>query len=245
MVLYAYTGFNAAAYVAGEIKNPGRNLPKALLAGTALVVALYLALNVVYVYALPVEKMSGKIDVAKLAAAALFGSKTSGFFSLVIAVCVLACSSAMISIGARVYYVMARDGVFLPQVARISSRFGTPSKALLFQGIWTSLLVVLGTFSQLLTYCGFMLSLFTSLTISSVFVLRYRYPELKRPYRVWGYPFTPGSYLVISIWMMCYVIFSRPGESLVGMVIVGLGLPVYYFWRRKNPPRSTGEIADD
>ena len=110
IVLYAYMGFNAAAYVAGEIRNPGRNLPRSLLTGTVVVVVLYLALNLVYIYALPVEKMSGRIDVAGLAATELFGRRAGVLFSTVVAICVLACSSAMICIGPRIYYVMAGDG---------------------------------------------------------------------------------------------------------------------------------------
>jgi len=240
MVLFAYTGFNAAAYVAGEIQNPGKNLPRSLLCGTALVVALYLALNIVYVYALPVEKMSGRINVAALAATELIGVRAGGLFSIVVAVCVLACSSAMICIGARVYYVMACDGVFFSSVGRLSSRSGTPGAALILQALWASILVIMGTFSQLLTYCGFMLSLFTSLTIAGVFVLRRRFPHLERPYRVWGYPLTPLAYLAVSIWMMIYVIFNQPGESLVGITIVGTGIPAYFLWKRKNRDKVTG-----
>jgi len=240
MVLYAYTGFNAAAYVAGEIENPGRNLPRALLAGTAVVVLLYLALNIIFVYALPADQMSGKIDVAKLAAVKLIGKRAGGYFSLVIAVCVLACTSAMICIAPRIYYVMARDRLFLSIAARTSPKFGTPGMALLLQGIWASALVILGTFSQLLIYCGFMLSLFTSLAIGAVFVLRRKFPQLGRPYRVWGYPLTPALYLAISIWMMIYVIFNEPGESLVGIVVAALGIPVYLFWKRKAPEISIG-----
>jgi len=244
MVLYAYTGFNAAAYIAGEIRNPGRNLPRSLLTGTAVVVVLYLCLNLVYVYALPVEKMSGRIDLAALAATELIGQRAGALFSIVVAVCVLACSSAMVCIGPRVYYVMACDGVFFGSVGRLSRRYGTPGAGLALQALWASLLVVMGTFGQLLTYCGFMLSLFTSLTVAGVFVLRRRYPEMKRPYRVWGYPFTPGFFLAVSIWMMVYVVFSRPGESLLGILIVVLGIPAYFAWKRKNGHRgqSVGEV---
>ncbi|MEA1997571.1 MAG: APC family permease, partial [Gemmatimonadota bacterium] len=223
MVLYGYTGFNAAAYVAGEIKNPGKKLPLAIIAGTGLVVALYLALNAVYIYALPADKISGRIDVARLAATALTGGRAGALFSLVIAFCVLACCSAMVCIAPRIYFAMASDRLFPSFAARLSPKHGTPGYALLFQAVWASMLVILGTFSQLLTYCGFMLGLFTSLTIAAVFVLRRRAPELKRPYRVWGYPLTPALYLAICILMMGYVLFEKPGESLAGICIVSLG----------------------
>jgi APA family basic amino acid/polyamine antiporter len=240
MVHYAYTGFNAAAFIAGEMENPGRNLPRALIAGAGLVTALYLALNLVYVYALPLERMAGKIDVAKLAATALTGEKSGGFFSLVIAVCVLACSSAMVCIGSRIYYAMAQDGLFFSFAGRTSPRFGTPGQALLLQAVWASALVVLGTFRQLLTYCGFMLSFFTALAVGGVFVLRRREPRLARPYRVWGYPFTPAVYLGVAILVMGYVIAKDPGESLVGIGLVSLGIPVYYLWKRKEVKASGG-----
>lgn len=240
LVLYAYTGFNAAAYVAGEIDSPARKLPRALLLGTSIVMVLYLALNAVYVYALPAENLAGRIEVANLAAGALIGPRAAGFFSLVVAVCVLACTSAMVCIGSRIYYVMAGDGVFFASAGKLSRRYNTPGTALALQAVWASVLVVIGSFVQLLTYCGFMLSLFSSLTIFGVFVLRKRAPELARPYRVWGYPYTPALYLAIMVWMMCYVIVTQPGESLIGMAMVGLGIPAFYLWRRKNPSRGNG-----
>jgi len=239
IVLYAYMGFNAAAYVAGEIRNPGRNLPRSLLTGTVVVVVLYLALNLVYIYALPVEKMSGRIDVAGLAATELFGRRAGVLFSIVVAICVLACSSAMICIGPRIYYVMAGDGVFFSSVGRLSRRYGTPGVALVLQALWASVLVIIGTFEQLLIYCGFLLSFFAALTVSSVFVLRHRHPELARPYKAWGYPLTPVFFVAVLLWMMIYSVFTRPAESLIGAVIVGLGIPAYFIWKRKNRDKTS------
>lgn len=237
-IMYSYSGFNAAAYVAGEIKRPGRNLPIALLAGTGTVTVLYLGLNLVYIYACPVQELSGKLDVAKIAAITLFGPGIGWLFSTVIATCALACASAMICIGPRIYQAMASDGIFFASAAGTSKKFGTPGVALLLQAIWCSLLIMVGSFDQLLTYCGFLLSLFAALTVSAVFVLRRRYPELARPYRAWGYPLTPMFFVAVSLWMMIYSIFSRPAESLIGIVIVGLGLPAYLIWKRKNRDKT-------
>ena len=238
LVLYSYSGFNAAAYVGGEIEKPELNLPKALFRGTAVVVLLYLALNVAYIYALPLEQMASRLDVAKLAALKLIGPAWGGLFSLVIAFCVLACTSAMVCIGPRIYYAMALDGVFFAGAARTSARFGTPGRALLLQAIWASLLLVLGSYGQLLTYCGFMLSFYTALTVSAVFVLRYRRPDLPRPFRAWGYPLTPALYVAVSLSMMFFALVTRPAESLIGIGIVGAGIPVYFFWKRKKRPGS-------
>jgi basic amino acid/polyamine antiporter, APA family len=240
MVMYAYSGFNAGAYVGGEIRNPGRNLPLALLLGTGLVVLLYFLLNLVYVYALPPELMSGRIEVANAAAERLFGPSRAKFFSIVIAFCVLACSSAMACISPRMYYVMAKDKFFFPFAGKLSPRFRTPGNALVLQGIWASTLVVMGTFSQLLTYCGFMLSLLATLTVSSVFILRRRHPEMPRPYKTWGYPYTPIFYVGVSVWMMVYVLATQPGESLIGLGIAAAGIPVYMFWNRREKAARAG-----
>jgi len=234
LVLYSYSGFNAAAYIGGEIRRPERSLPRALFAGTAVVVLLYLALNAVYIYALPMEKMAGRLDVAKLAALALIGPAWGGLFSLVIAFCVLACTSAMICIAPRIYHAMALDGVFFAGAARTSKRFGTPGLALTLQAVWASLLLIIGSFSQLLTYCGFLLSLFTALTVGAVFVLRHRRPDLARPYKAWGYPLTPALYVAVALGMMIFAVFTRPLESLIGAGIVVLGVPVYLFWSRER-----------
>ena len=239
LVLYSYSGFNAAAYVGGEIEKPERNLPRALFGGTVVVVLLYLALNAVYIYALPMEKMAGRLDVAKLAALELIGPAWGGLFSLAIAFCVLACTSAMVCIGPRIYFAMARDGLFFAGAARTSRRFGTPGPALLLQAMWASLLLILGSFRQLLTYCGFMLSLFTALTVAAVFVLRHRRPDLARPYRAWGYPLTPALFVAVALAMMFLALLTTPLESLIGIGIVGAGVPVYLFWSR-NKRRADG-----
>ncbi|MBN2290176.1 MAG: amino acid permease, partial [Candidatus Glassbacteria bacterium] len=118
--------------------------------------------------------------------------------------------------------------------ARKSKKYGTPGPALLLQAAWTSLLLVLGTFSQLLTYCGFMLSLFTALTVASVFVLRHRRPDLPRPYRAWGYPFTPALFVAVALAMMVFAVITRPVESLIGLLIVSAGVPVYFYWSIKK-----------
>ena len=233
-IMFAYSGFNGAAYVAGEIERPGRSLPLALAAGTGTVTLLYLALNVVYVYSSPVDGLAGKLDVAALSAARLFGPTMAGIFGVVISTCALAACSAMICLGPRIYEAMAADGAFFAAAARRSRSFGTPAAALTIQAVYVSLLIFIGSFDQLLSFCGFLLSLFSALTVSAVFVLRRRFPELPRPFRAPGYPYAPAFYLIVSLWMMCYSIISRPAESLIGLAIIVAGLPVYALWRRKR-----------
>ena len=232
-VMFSYSGFNAAAYVGGEIENPQRNLPRGLFAGVAVVVLLYIGLNVVYVIAVPPEVLAGKLDVARVAAGSMFGPAAEALVSVVIATCAIAAASAMVCVGPRVYLQMARDGAFFSSAARVNPRRGVPGGALLLQAVWASLLICVGSFDQLLTFTGFLLSLFSALTVSSVIVLRKRFPQLPRPYKTWGYPVLPLLYATVSLWMMVYSLFSRPGESLIGLVIVAAGLPVFYFWRQR------------
>ena len=232
-VMFAYSGFNAAAYVAGEIEKPERNLPRGLIAGVATVSVLYLGLNVVYILAAGPGELAGKLDVARIAAQAMFGPWAARLVSVVIATCAVAAASAMICVGPRIYSQMARDGAFFSSAARLHPRRGTPGVAMLLQGVWSSLLITAGSFDQLLTFAGFLLSLFSALTVSSVLVLRRRFPDLPRPYKVWGYPVTPLLYVAVSLWMMVWSLFSRPAESLIGLAIIAAGLPVYRIWRRR------------
>jgi APA family basic amino acid/polyamine antiporter len=218
--------------VAGEIEDPGRNLPRGLITGVATVTVMYLGVNVVYILAAAPGELAGKLDVARIAATAMFGQRAAGLVSIVIATCAIAAASAMICVGPRVYHQMARDGAFFASAARLHPRRGTPDAALLLQAAWVSLLITVGSFDQLLTFTGFLLSLFSALTVSSIFVLRRRFPDLMRPYRVWGYPLTPLLYVAVSLWMMSYSLFSRPIESLIGLLIVAAGIPVFWLWRR-------------
>ncbi len=236
-VMFAYSGFNAAAYVGGEIDNPQRNLPRGLIAGVMVVVLLYLGLNVVYILAASPGELAGKLDVARVAANSMFGPWAGALVSLVISTCAVAATSAMVCVGPRIYLQMARDGAFFKAAARVHPRRGVPGGALLLQAVWASLLICVGSFDQLLTFTGFLLSLFSALTVISVIVLRRRFPQLERPYKTWGYPVVPLLYAAVSMWMMAYSLFSRPGESLIGLAIVAGGLPVYYFWRRRAAGR--------
>lgn len=238
-VMFSYSGFNAAAYVGGEIDNPQRNLPRGLITGVVVVVLLYMGLNVVYIVAAPPAELAGKLDVARVAANSMFGPWAGALVSLVISTCAVAATSAMVCVGPRIYHQMARDGAFFAAAARVHPRRGVPGGALLLQAIWASLLICAGSFEQLLTFTGFLLSLFSALTVSSVIVLRKRFPRLPRPYKTWGYPVVPLLYVAVSLWMMAYSLFSRPGESLIGLVIVAGGLPVFFFWRRRALARGS------
>jgi APA family basic amino acid/polyamine antiporter len=231
-VLYCFSGWNAAAYLAGEIREPHRNLPLALLAGTLIVTVLYFGLNLLFLYALPIAEMSGVLEIGEKASVALFGPVASHFVAALMALSILASASAMVLAGPRVYFAMASDGLFPRKLAGLHSQYQSPASSILSQSAWTSVLILTGTFEQLIVYSGFVLVFFSALAVASVMVLRWRRPELRLPFRVPLYPYTPLVFVAFSAWILLYTLQGRPAESLLGIATVLLGLPLYYYWRR-------------
>ena len=235
-VMFAYSGWNAAAYVAEEMKSPERTLPASLVAGTLIVAALYFALNVAFIYALPLEAMKGVERIGAAAAAALFGGKGGDFFSAVMSVGLLSTVSAMMIVGPRVYYAMAQDGCFFSGAARVHARWGTPIQAILWQSLATALMILTGSFESLLYYIGFALVLFAALAVVGMVRLRKR-PGWKRLRAAsWGYPLVPAVFVGASAWMLCYTMALRPKESGFGLLTLGAGMLAYQWFFR---PRRT------
>jgi len=233
-VMFAYSGWNAASYLAGEIKNPGKNLPKSIITGTLAVTLIYLLLNLVYSYALPINEMKGVVDIGADSMNALFGSSISSITTVGFAVSILACMSAMIFIGPRVYYAMAEDNLFFKKFKEVHPIFKTPSKAILLQAGWSSVLLISGTFEQLLTYASFILMGFSAMTVSAVYILRRKLPDAERPYKAFGYPISPAIFIIMSIWMMTYTVIERPFESIFGILTILAGIPFYIIFTKKN-----------
>ncbi|MGH0036405.1 MAG: APC family permease [Myxococcota bacterium] len=227
-VMFCYSGWNSAAYLAGEIRDPARTLPRALLLGTSVVVLLYLGLNFVYFYGAGVDGLAGTVEVGLVASRGLFGPGGVTATTVVLMVSLLASASAMTLAGPRVYYAAGRDWPPLRFLARTRSRTGVPAVALVTQGLFTSLVIVLGRVDQIQQYAGFTLSLFGSLAVSSVIVLRWRRPELARPFRAWGYPLTPALFVCVSVWMMYWAFQGRPVESSLGLLTVAVGGGVHW-----------------
>jgi APA family basic amino acid/polyamine antiporter len=234
-VSFAYSGWNAAAYLGGEIKRPQRNIPIALFVGTFFVMGLYLLLNLVYVHALSVDQMAGAMDVGALAAMGLFGEKISRYFSLAIAIGLLSVVSAMIMAGPRVYYAMAKDGVFFPLFAKVSKRHHTPAHSIFLQAGIAIFMIITASYDKLLLYIGFTLSLCAMLTVIGLMVIRIRIPQAKIPYSAIGYPLTPILFILGNLWIVYFSIKSRPVPALFGMVTIGIGLAVYFWFERKQP----------
>jgi len=237
-ITFAYSGWNAAAYLGGEIKNPTRNIPLALFTGTALVVCLYLLLNIVYIYALSPGEMSGTLEVGTKSAVSLFGDNISRYFSGAIAIGILSVLSAMIMAGPRVYYAMARDGVFFELFGKVNALRQTPVFAILLQAVIAIIMVITASFDKLLLYIGFTLSLCAMLTVVGMMLLRIKKPDLKRSYKTLGYPVTPLLFILGNLWIIYFCIKSRPITSLFGLGTIGLGVLFYTYFRRKN--RSVG-----
>ncbi len=229
-VMYTYSGWNAATYVAEEMKSPEHTLPPALLAGTAVVTLVYLALNVAFIYALPLGSLKGVIRVGAVTATALFGSRAGVLFSGVMAISILSCVSAMVVVGPRVYYAMAQDGCFFSGAARVHPRWQTPVQAILYQAIASALMVLTGTFELLITYIGFTLVLFAAFAAAGLFRLRQRPGWKALPVFPGAYPLAPAIFVGVSLWMLAWTLVLRPKPALLGLLTVASGA-ILYWWR--------------
>ena len=221
-VMFCYSGWNAAAYVASEIVEPQRTLPRALLVGTALVTVLYLLLNTVYFYGATVDELAGKVEVGLVAARQLFGGWGALLVTTVLVVSLLASASAMTIAGPRVYYALGNDiGRF--SLLGHTNRRGVPDNALLLQGLVASLMILSGSVDQILSYAGFTLAFMSALAVSCVIVLRIRAPDMVRPFKVGFYPLPPLFFLLVSGWTMFWALRGRPVESLLALGTVCAG----------------------
>jgi APA family basic amino acid/polyamine antiporter len=253
-IAYAYTGWNGAAYIAGEVDRPQKRMPRAILLGTAIVTLLYLALNLGYALALSADDIgkivatTGRADavapIAEIAVGRLYGSRVSGPLSVAIGLTLLASVSAYILTGPRVAYAMARAGQCPAWAGRLSPRFGTPVAATVLQVIWALVLLWTASFEKLLVYSGLGLAVFSMLTVSAVFVLRRRRPDLARPFRTPGYPLVPLFYLVATGILVVAVLRERPVEGWAAVVTVLVGIPVYRLWNLRTRGIARDERLD-
>ena len=227
-VMFCYSGWNASAYIAGEFKNPQRDLPPSLIIGTGLVMALYLGINAVYFYGASVDEMAGVAEVGLVAAKNLFGPVGVSLVTVVLCASLLASATAMTIVGPRVSIALGRDYKAFRFLSVIRGSRGVPANALILQGLVTSIIIVSGRIDQIMQYAGFTLALFSSLAVSCVIVLRIRSPDMPRPFRTWGYPLTPILFLSVSGWMMFWAFQGRPVESTLGLLTAALGGVVFF-----------------
>jgi len=233
---FAYSGWNGAAYLAGEVSRPSRTLPLALLLGTAIVIVLYMGLNAVFLAAAPATELSGVVEVGHVAATRLFGSAAGRLFSGLIALVLASSVGAMIMAGPRVYQAMGTDYPALRLLAW-RTRHGGPTVAVALQALIATSMILTSSFSALLTYVGFTLSLVAGVTVLGLFVSRWREPRLPRPYLAWGYPITPALFVLLAGWMAFHALAERPAASWAGLgtILGALALHGLLGWRRPLP----------
>ncbi len=242
--LFSSDAWNNITFTAGEVINPRKNIPLSLFLGTLIVTILYLLANVVYITALPVRGEPEGADIAtrgmqyalndRLGTAAIsgiFGNYTVLIMAAFIVISTFGCNNGLILAGARVYYAMASDGIFFKKVGTLNKK-GVPATGLVIQGLWAGLLCLSGTYGQLLDYVVFAVLIFYVLTIFGLFRLRKNHPEIDRPYKAFGYPFIPLIYIILASAVMIILFFYKPEYTWPGLIIVLLGIPAYFFWRK-------------
>ena len=225
-VSYAYTGWNAATYLTGELENPGRTLPGVLAGGTLLVMVLYLALNYTFLRAAPMSELEGRLEVGHVAAMHIFGPLGADIMGVALAVLLVSTVSAMVLAGPRVLHVIGEDHPAFGFLAKRTPA-GIPRVAILTQAALSLLFILSASFEAILVFSGFTLGLNSLLAVAGIFVLRMREPELERPYRAWGYPVTPIVYLALTSWTLVYILLDRPSQGWMGLALIAAGLVFY------------------
>ncbi|MBZ5525934.1 MAG: amino acid permease, partial [Acidobacteriia bacterium] len=233
-VFWAYDGWVYITWVSGEVKDPQRNLPRAMILGMILVGIIYLSINAVYLYALPMAQIADQTTVAQAAAVSMFSANAARWLAIMIAISCFGAMASAIMTGARVYYAMAEDRVFFRSFARVSPRWHTPVVSLILQGVWSAALALSGRYDQLFTYVMFMMVLSYVLTVAALFVLRRKMPDAPRPYRCAGYPWLPLLYVIVGTIFTVNLVIERPKEAGWGTLIVLAGAPLYFYWKRQQ-----------
>ncbi|TNE51104.1 MAG: amino acid permease [Bacteroidetes bacterium] len=236
---WAYEGWNTVGFLGGEIKNPHRNLPLALGVGLLIIMGVYAIVNFTYLYVMPIDEIirvqQDQNEIAAIAVVRYFAGPVGvTLISLIILITTLGCTNATILMPPRVYYAMARDGLFFRRAADIHPKYHTPNGALWIQGIWACLLVLSGSFDQLTDMLIFAAFFFYGATAFGVFVMRIREPETERPYRVWGYPFVPAFFVLFCVALIIITCINHPREAGLGVVLMLTGVPFYFWWTRRQ-----------
>ncbi len=233
-VAWAFAGWEEVTFVAGEVRDPARNLPRALVVGTASVTVVYLLVNYIYLKAMPVGEMAGIVRVGEVAANALFGETGAVLISAAVIVSIVGALNASILVGPRVYFAMARDGLFFKRAGTVHPRYRTPGQAVIFQAAWACVLTLSGTFEDLITFVTFANLMLWIAGAAAVFTLRRKQPDLPRPYKAWGYPAVPLLFIAGSAGILANMLFETPVESISGLALIALGIPAYLYLRRRS-----------
>jgi len=230
-VNYAYTGWNAVTYLTDEIESPQKNIPKALILGTATVIVLYLLLNTVFLWVAPIKEMQGKVEIGYIAAQHAFGSGGAVLMGSLLAILLISTVSAMLMAGPRVLKVMGEDIPLFSRLAK-TNQHGVPTTAIIVQSLVTLVFLISASFESILIFAGFTLAINTLFTVLGLFILRWRQPELERPYKTWLYPLPPLIYLAITLWSLVYIVINKPEQTWASFGIIGAGFVAYYLSQR-------------
>ncbi len=234
--LFAYEGWTYSTFVAGEIERPRRNVPLSIIVGMGIVLAVYLAVNLVYMYVLPFQDLQTSTLVAADTMKAVIGRLGGAFIALAVVISTFGTINAQLLSFPRAFYAMSRDGLFFSRLGKTHNRYKTPSAAIALEGLMAAAFAASGSYEDILKYASFVEYLFTCLTVVGLIVLRFRAPDLHRPSRVWGYPFTPLLFLAITTWYLLNTLIHSFKPSLVGILLTLSGLPFYLYWHNKSRP---------
>ncbi len=240
-VLWAYKGWETGTYSAGEIRDPKKKLPLGLFIGTLAVLTLYVLANLAYLYVFPAGRMAVSGRIAADVMEAVFGPAGAAAIAVIILLSMTGTANGHIMTSSRVFYAMARDGLFFKGVARVHPRFQTPYMSIILMSSWAAVLSVSGTFEQLFSYVIFGFWIFMGLTVAGVIILRRKRPDLPRPYRTWGYPVTPVLFILSSVFLTGNSLIQNFWNSFLGLALIALGIPVFFIWKRRGPS-STGAL---
>ena len=234
-VMFTYSGWNAASYMAEEIRDPGRNVPRALLMGTVGVIIIYALLNLLYLYAIPVGELAAvKGSVFDFIGERMLGARAGDVLAIVAIISLAAGINAWTFAGPRIYYAMARDGVFFPAAAKVHPKFKTPHTSIIAQALWTSILILTGSLDALANYVGFAIILFAGIAVAAVFVLRAREPNAPRPYKTLGYPVAPAIFVLTSLAIVLNALYRDPRQFGLGLLVIASGIPLYLWLTRRR-----------
>ena len=235
-IMFTYSGWNAASYMAEEIRDPGRNVPRALLMGTVGVIAIYLLINVLYLFVIPIGELAtlGGRSILDVVGDRLLGERAGDIMAIVAIISLVAGINAWTFAGPRVYFAMARDNAFFKSAARVHPKYKTPAASIVAQAALTILLILTGSLDSIANYVGFAITLFAGTAVAAVFVLRTREPNAPRPFKALGYPWTPAIFVLVSAAIVVNAFYTDTRVSVTGTLIILAGIPLYYFFTRKN-----------
>jgi APA family basic amino acid/polyamine antiporter len=232
--LLAYDGWVQVTFVAGEIRDPKRNILRALALGVGICIAIYMLANLAYLHVMSIPEIAASDHVGASAAERILGPAGGTLVAVIILLSIVGTINGCFLTSPRIYFAQARDGLFFSKFAEVHPRFSTPAFSIVAQAIWAVILLLSGTYETLLDYAMFALWISYALMVAGMMVLRRRQPRLERPYRMWGYPVTPLLFLAVAVWFLGNTLIEKPGPSVAGLLLIATGVPVYFVWRKSG-----------